>query len=208
MEKYLSCNSYTWLCINFGKEDETRNDTIKKFSVIIGVRTQQKQKFRSHLDLWPSKPATFKLPVLFRKFYHRPICHRCSGGGEMALRDIFCSNVFNLWKMVSSRAKAMSKSFFSQSWRPWNEQARPHITGFERPLRRLSTQASAEAHHSKLRCYCHSWWRFFGLAFLSLNLTGNLLLDVRHSTPLFFIFLIGAKETEEERKYAIASSSW
>ena len=48
---------------------------------------------------------------------------------------------------------------------------------------------------------------FFGLAFLSLNLTGNLLLDVRHSTPLFFIFLIGAKETEEERKYAIASFS-
>ena len=112
MEKYLSCSSYVWLCINFGKEDETRNDTIKKFSVIIGVRTQQKQKFRSHLDLWPSKPATFKLPVLFRKFYHRPICHRCSGGGEMALRDIFCSNVFNLWKMVSSRAKAMSKTFF------------------------------------------------------------------------------------------------
>ena len=153
------------MCINFGKEDETRNDIIKKFSVIIGVRTQQKQKFRSHLDLWPSKPATFKLPVLFRKFYHRPICHRCSGGGEMALRDIFCSNVFNLWKMVSSRAKAMSKSFFSQSWRPWNEQAMPHITGFERPLRRLSTQASAEAHHSKLRCYCHSWWRFFWSGF-------------------------------------------
>ena len=97
------------------------------------------------------------------------------------------------------QSKSNVKKFFSQSWRPWNEQARPHITGFERPLRRLSTQASAEAHHSKLRCYCHSWWRFFGLAFLSLNLTGNLLLDVRHSTPLFFIFFIGAKETEEEK---------